>query len=103
MPPGTGITDAPFGTLLGRPIEVIEQASALGSVGDITFADLSRYLWIDKGKMDKATSIHVRFVQAEQALRFIARINGQPMMNSPITPYKGSNTLSAFVALQART
>ncbi len=101
--PGGNIANAPFGTLLGRPIEVVEQASALGTVGDIIFADLSRYLWIDKGKMETATSIHVRFVQAEQTLRFIARINGQPMMSSAITPYKGSNDLSPFVALATRS
>ena len=96
------LNQAPNGTLLGRPIEVIEQCSALGDLGDILFLDLSRYLWADKGALQAATSVHVRFVYDETAFRFIARVDGQPMYDSAVTPYKGAATQSPFIGLANR-
>ena len=61
MPPG-GVSAEPYGTLFGRPVIEVEQAGSLGSVGDINFIDLSQYLLIDKGGINAATSIHVRFL-----------------------------------------
>jgi len=98
------VTYGPDGVLRikGRPVIAIEQAEALGTPGDIVLADLSQYLLIDKGPMESAVSIHVRFVWDEQTFRFIYRVNGQPIWNKPLTPYKGANPQSPFVALAAR-
>lgn len=98
------VTYGPDGTLRikGRPVVPIEQANQLGAAGDIILADLSQYLLIDKGPMESAVSIHVRFVWDEQTFRFVYRANGQPIWNRPLTPYKGSNQQSPFVALAAR-
>lgn len=101
MPPG-GLTAQPFGTIYGRPVIEIEQAAALGDLGDIAFLDLTQYKLISKGGVQQAESIHVRFLQAEKTLRWMTRINGAPKMQSPVIPYKGANTLSAFVTLAAR-
>ena len=65
--------------------------------------DFSQYLLIDKGGINAASSIHVRFLYDESVFRFIYRVDGQPIWNKPITPYKGSNTLSPFVALAKRS
>ena len=100
-PPG-GLSVAPYGALLGRPVEALEHCSAIGDVGDILFADWSDYLTIDKGGVEAADSMHVRFIYAERVFRFIWRMNGQPKEPAATTPYKGSNTLSAFVTLAAR-
>lgn len=100
--PGGGISGTPFGTLFGRPITPIEQADALGTLGDILLADFSRYMLIDKGPVQTAASIHVKFLTDEMAYRWVLRVDGQPIPNSPISPYKGAQTLSPFVALQAR-
>jgi HK97 family phage major capsid protein len=100
--PAGGLSAAPYGQLFGRPVIPIEQASALGDVGDIVLADLSQYIIIDKGGMQSASSIHVRFLNDEQVFRFIYRISGQPLWNSPLTPYKGSSAQSPFVTLAAR-
>jgi len=100
--PATGLQDAPLGTLLGRPIVMAEQCSAIGDVGDIILADLSRYLLIEKNGIQTATSIHVQFLTDETAFRFVLRANGQPIPNAAITPYKGSATISPFVTLAAR-
>jgi HK97 family phage major capsid protein len=101
MPAG-GLSGAPYGTLLGRPVIPIEQASALGDVGDIVLADMNGYILAEKGGLRAETSINVRFLQDEQVMKFVMRIDGQPLRATALTPYKGTPTLSHFVALQAR-
>jgi hypothetical protein len=48
-------------------------------------------------------SIHVQFLYDESIFRFVLRLDGQPERASALTPYKGSDTLSHFVALQTRS
>jgi len=100
--PANGMAGAPNGTLLGRPIVPIEHAAALGTEGDIVFADMNQYLLIRKGGVQSASSIHVRFLYDETAFRFVTRVNGAPIPNSPLTPYKGTATISPFVTLATR-
>lgn len=100
--PTGAIGDAPGGTLLGRPVIEIEQASAPGDVGDITFVDMGEYLRLEKGGIQRASSIHVEFLTDQEVFRWILRTNGAPGWKSAITPYKGSLTKSPFVALAAR-
>jgi len=80
----------------------IEQAETLGTVGDIILADLSEYMLIDKGGIKQAASIHVRFLYDEMTFRWTYRLDGQPIRNSALTPYKGSNTRSPFITLATR-
>lgn len=102
LPPG-GASVTPYGTLLGKPILEIEQAETLGTLGDITLANFSRgYLLAEKGGLQSDMSIHVRFIYDESVFRFVMRLDGQPMLRSAITPFKGSSTLSHFVQLAAR-
>jgi HK97 family phage major capsid protein len=98
MPPG-GLSASPYGTIYGRPVIPIEQCAALGTTGDIILADFSEYVMIEKGGMQSASSIHVRFVNDETTFRFVMRVDGQPAWNAPLTPYKGTGTLSPFVVL----
>jgi HK97 family phage major capsid protein len=100
--PAGGLSETPYATLFGRPIMPLEQCSKVGEVGDIVLADMSQYLLIDKGGINAASSIHVRFLYDENVFRFIYRVDGQPIWNKPLTPYKGSNTISPFVALSKR-
>lgn len=102
MPPG-GLTQAPYGTLLGRPVNVIEQCSGLGDVGDIIFANFKEYAVISKA-MTADQSMHLRFLYNERAFRWVYPIIGKPKLASAITPYKATTatTLSPFVTLQAR-
>src|SRR5262245_37170258 len=101
LPPG-GASDAPYGTIFGRPIIPLEQTATAGTPGDILLIDPTQYLLIDKGGMQSATSIHVRFVNDETAFRFVLRLDGQPIWNAALMPYKGANTLSPYVALATR-
>lgn len=102
MPPG-GLSASPYGTLLGRPVIPLEACSALGTQGDIAFVDMQQYLALTKaGGVQTATSIHLYFDQSITALRFVFRINGQPLWSSAITPQNGSNTRSWCVTLDTR-
>jgi HK97 family phage major capsid protein len=100
--PAGGASAAPFSTLFGRPIVVHEYGAALGSVGDIMLVDPTQYLLIDKGDVQSAVSMHVRFLYDESVFRFVYRVDGQPEWNAPLTPKSGSSTTSPFVALAAR-
>ncbi len=102
MPPG-GLSQQPYGTLFGRPVIPIEQAATLGDKGDVLLADLSQYVLVDKGGVQSAVSVHVRFTNDETVFRFVYRVDGQPIWQSALTPYKGAaNTQSPFVTLDAR-
>jgi len=101
--PAGSMANSPYGKLLGRPVIALEQCSELGEVGDIILADMSQYLLIDKGGMNTASSIHVRFLYDEAVFRFIYRVDGQPIWNRALKPYKGDATVSPFVALQKRS
>src|SRR5205085_2503066 len=59
-----------YPTLHGRPVLAIEQAPTLGSVGDITLADLSQYVIIDGGLI-QALSVHLQFLNDEAVWRFV--------------------------------
>ena len=100
--PAGGLSEKPYGTLFGRPVVPLEQCSAAGEVGDIILADIGQYLLIDKGGVKAASSIHVRFLYDENVFRFIYRVDGQPIWNKTLTPYKGSATVSPFVTLAKR-
>lgn len=101
LPPGAA-SAAPYGTMMGRPVVPIEQCATVGTVGDIIFADLSQYKLATKGGIQQASSIHVAFLTAENVFRFMYRVDGQPARSTPLTPFKGSATLSPFVTLATR-
>ena len=102
LPPG-GIADTPNARLKGRPVLVTEYNATLGTVGDILLVDLGQYLSVTKGDVQAATSIHVQFTTDETAFRFTYRVDGQPWWSAALTPFKGSDTQSPFVALATRS
>ncbi len=102
MPPG-GLSGNPYGTLYGRPVITSEHCRTLGTVGDIALCAWSEYLAIEKGGVQTASSIHVRFIYDESVFRFVYRVDGQPAWNSALTPYQGTNTQGPFVVLATRS
>lgn len=103
MAPG-GLSGAQYGSIYGRPVIPLEQASAKGVVGDIAFIDLSQFKVIRKGGIQADESIHVRFVFNERAFRWVSRINGKPKAKAATKPANGSAgfKISPFVMLAAR-
>jgi len=105
LPPG-GLSVAPYGALLGRPVTPIEQCASLGTVGDIIFGDFGNgYVLAEKGGIQTDMSIHVQFIYDESVFRFVLRVDGQPVRASTLTPYKGGAnfTQSHFIALATRS
>jgi HK97 family phage major capsid protein len=105
LPPGTGLRDAYDGTLNGRPLILSEHASAFSAQSDLSLVALSGYRTITKaGGIQTDTSMHLYFDANATAFRFIFRMDGQPIMQAPITPPTGksTNTRSYFVTLGAR-
>lgn len=102
QPPG-GLSQSPYSTILGRPIIPVEYCATLGTLGDIILADLGEYVIAEKGGVKAASSIHVNFTYDETVFRWVFRVDGQPKWNSALTPFKGTNTVSPFVVLAART
>jgi len=101
LPPG-GLSAAPYGTLLGRPVITSEAAPALGDVGDISFVDFSQYMSVVKaGGVKQDVSIHLFFDYDITAFRFVLRVGGMPWWNTPITRANGASR-SPFVTLAAR-
>lgn len=101
MPPG-GISGAQYSTLFGRPMIPIEYCPALGTVGDIMLIDFKSYITGVRGGVEAASSIHLRFDYNETAFRYLFEVDGAPWVQTALTPYKGSSTLSPFVALATR-
>ncbi len=101
--PPNGAAGQPYMTLLGKPIIPIEQCEAPATAGDIVLADLSEYLLIDKGGIESSVSIHVRFIYDEQTFKWTYRLDGAPIKNKTLTPYKGGATATQgpFIKLAA--
>lgn len=97
-----GLTGTPYPFLFGAPIIYTEYNAKLGDVGDIVLADLGMYHFAQKGGVRQQASVHVRFLQDEQVIKFVLRHDGQPGVVSPLTPRNGGDTLSPFVTLAAR-
>lgn len=102
LPPG-GLSQSPFATLMGRPVVPIEEASTLGTVGDIVLADLTQYIMIDKGGVNEAESMHVQFLTDQMTFRWTYRLDGQPGWSSAMTPKNGTATQSPFVTVATRS
>ena len=64
---------------------------------------MRQYVTISRGLVESALSIHLRFDYDESTFRFIFRVDGQPWWSAALTPYKGTNTQSCFVALATRS
>ena len=104
MPPG-GLSESPYGRIMGLPAFAIEQAATLGTVGDIILGNFQDgYIIAEKGGLQSDMSIHVRFIYDESVLRFVLRMDGQPWRASALTPYKGGSgaTQSHFIVLDSR-
>lgn len=87
--------------LMGRPALVMEQCQSLGTAGDVIAFSPEGYACITKGGIESFMSMHLRFDYDESAFKWRFRFDGQPYDNVPLTPYKGSTTVSSMVVLSS--
>jgi HK97 family phage major capsid protein len=86
----------------GRPVYVSEHCAALGTKGDIFLANMGEYyLFEHSAGQQLASSIHVAFLTDQSVFRVTYRVDGLSSWASALTPYKGTNTQSPFIALDA--
>jgi HK97 family phage major capsid protein len=95
--------DMPNGALLGKPLVLSDACATLGDKGDIILADMNGYYAITKaGGAEFAQSMHLWFDQSIQAFRLTFRMDGSPILNTAITPAKGTNSRGFFATVDAR-
>lgn len=95
--------------LWGAPFILTEKCQALGAQGDIALCDFShghyviadREMYIAASREVDYGGGHYGFITDETFWKIVLRVDGQPLMGAPITPYRGANTLSAFIVLSA--
>ena len=88
---------------MGRPLIVTDRCSTLGTVGDLILCDLTSYLIALRSDATLAVDTSVGFKESEIYFKLTMRVDGQPMLASPITPKHGTPTLSPFVTLATRS
>jgi HK97 family phage major capsid protein len=88
--------------LMTRPVIVTDACNALGDVGDIILADLSRYLVGLRKDVSLEREISSGWKDDLVGFRTVVRFDGQPAWPSAVTPRAGADTLSAFVTLAER-
>lgn len=98
-----GLANRPNDTILGRSAAVSELCEAPGTIGDLVAIAPSQYHVAEKGGAQVATSLHVRFLNDEMTLRITYRIDGKPVWNTTVTPFKGANARGFFSTLNTRS
>lgn len=85
---------------LGRPIIVTEKCENMGTKGDFILADFSHYVIGDRELVISASRHVPNYWQRNMTFwKLWIRVDGQPTIQAPLTPYKGAKTVSAFVTL----
>jgi HK97 family phage major capsid protein len=72
------------GKLLGKPINIVEWATASNTAGQILFANMKGYTVVTKEALQAAMSIHVQFISAQNTYRWIYRYASAPNYASKI-------------------
>lgn len=98
-----GITKAPFGSMYARPVISQEFMPNINQECTIAFIDWSDYATLTKanGGLKFASSIHVRFLNDEEAFRWTFRIDGRSLWTSPREDLNGTLTRGPYTALAA--
>ena len=84
--------------LLGYPIIWTDKVPALGTKGDITLADFSKYVLGDS-EISVEASPHYQFIKNTTTYRFHVLTDGRPQLSAPLYTRGGDYQVSPFVAL----
>jgi HK97 family phage major capsid protein len=104
LPASAGAQGNPYGSLMGRPINVSQHVGAFSTKGDLSLIVPNWYRTITKagGAVQADQSMHLYFDADVTAFRATFRMDGGSKIAAGITQAKGSKTLSPFLQLQAR-
>ena len=87
----------------GRSLVKSQVCQALGTKGDILLGDFSKYFLFKKSGIAASQSVHVAFLTGEKVFKWTMRVNGMPLLGSPITDMNGSTTRAPFITLATRS
>lgn len=96
---GPAASKLPQAFLNGLPIYFTEKVPSLGNKGDVMLIDWSRYVIGNRLDLQIDVSDQFLFRSNQLAWRVVARCDGRPWLNNPITDAEGW-VISPFVALQ---
>jgi len=113
LPVGTGGSAVMFGegggpsalpmSILGIPIRYTRKAPAvLGTQGDVSLVDWTKYTIGDALAVQFDTSEHSSFRSDKTDFRILLHEDGRPSLLSALTPQNNGPTLSAFIQLATR-
>ena len=85
----SGIAGAPATSIFGRPLYMCEHLPSLGYSGDLVLLDPLLYMLGDRKQIVLDVSPHLKFDYDQTVFRASARIDGQPIYSSPLTPKNG--------------
>ncbi len=97
--PGQNAANALPMQILGRPLIISEKMQPLGTAGDIALCDFSYYIIGDRMDVTIAVSTERYFEKDQTGFRIVERVDGQPWIDSALTAYNATDTLSAFISL----
>lgn len=100
--PAGGASGMPYSSLFGRPIVFSEKASQLGDEGDLILTDPTKYAVALAGEVRLESTNALRWLTDQVSFRCLVRADGMPMLDTAVTPKRGTNTLSSIVTLEAR-
>lgn len=100
--PENGISVNGYDRLFGREIIESDYCSELGEKGDVLYWNPMAYLWIYKGGIETASSIHVAFDTAQQAFRAITYANGMCKYDTGLTINNSTTKRASYVTLAQR-
>jgi HK97 family phage major capsid protein len=95
--------DGAPGTLLGLPLVENERQPAIGAKGDLMLVDLSYYAIKDGSPLSIFIDPFTQKVNATTRIYAWWNVDGQALLNTPITLEDKVTTVSPFVALSAAT
>lgn len=98
-----GISGRPYDTIFGRAAFASEFCEAVGTPGDLILIAPSEYHMLSDDGAIQATSLHVRFLFDEMALRITHRSDGAPVWRTTVTKYKGTQPWAPFITLGTRS
>jgi len=85
----SSIAGAPATTIFGRPLYMSEHLPSIGNSGDLVLLDPLLYLLGDRQQITLDASPHLKFDYDQTVFRASARVDGQPIYDTPLTPKNG--------------
>lgn len=85
----SSVAGSPATAIFGRPLHMSEHLPAIGNSGDLVLLDPLLYILGDRKQITLDASPHLKFDYDQTVFRATARIDGQPVYSTALTPKNG--------------